>query len=64
MYALLLASPTEPEFAGQVAESFLVGFPVAIEVDGAILSSLEDLTKDDICILWCKGYNMFGGWNV
>ena len=41
---LLLDSPTEPEFAVQVAESFFVVFPVAKKVDGAILSSLENLT--------------------
>ena len=48
MYALWLASPTEPKFTVQVAESFFVVFPVAIEVEQAILSSLEDLMKDII----------------
>ena len=42
---LLLGSLTEPEFAIQVAESFFVAFPVAIKVDQAVLSSLENLTR-------------------
>ena len=46
MYALLPVSPNEPEFAVQVAKSFLVVFPVAIKFDGVILSPLEDLIND------------------
>lgn len=43
---LLLRSRTKPKFAGQFAKSFLVVGPVAIEVDGAVLSSLEHLHKE------------------
>ena len=35
--------PTEPEFAFLIAESFPVTGPVAVEVDGTVLSSLEQL---------------------
>ena len=36
-------SPTKPEFTGHVAEPFLIAGPVAVEVDRAVLSSLEHL---------------------
>ena len=36
-------SLTKPEFARHVTESFFVAGPVAVEVDGAVLSSLEHL---------------------
>ena len=48
---LLLGSPTEPELVFQVAESFLVAFPVAIKVNRAVILSLENLTKHK-----CVGY--------
>ena len=48
---LLLGSLTEPEFAIHIAESFLVAFPVAIKLDRAVMSSLENLTKQK-----CVGY--------
>ena len=37
---------TEPEFAGQVPKSFLVGVPVAIKFNRTILPSLDNLTKE------------------
>ena len=61
---LLLASPTEPEFAVQIAESFLVVFPVAIEVDRAVLPSLENLTKTYTIRLLDKCCDTFSRWNL
>ena len=42
-YIISIDLPTEPEFAFHVAESFLVAGPVAVEIDGTVLSSLEHL---------------------
>ena len=62
---LLLASPTEPKFAAQVTESFFIVFSVAIEVDGAVLPSLEYLPKDStfvyyrVCAAICTEDGMF-----
>ena len=44
---------TKPEFAGQVTETgFIVG-PVTVEINGAVLSSLENL-RDNEYLQWYR----------
>ena len=56
-YINIIYLHTEPKFSVHVTESFLVAGPVAVEIDRAVLSSLEHLhVTNNVRILFTNNF--------